>query len=107
MKGKRESIDKTKVLFRKWKDTGDVTAMFPEVPSNLHGSECMAYEHFGQHGAAFPENVISHTSPATSEEYAELKVELERLGYVLEVRQRLTASMRERRQAVARKEREG
>jgi hypothetical protein len=37
----------TPVVFRKWKDSGTVIALFPELPSDIHGSYCVAYEHVG------------------------------------------------------------
>jgi hypothetical protein len=32
-----------KVVFRKWKDTGDVIALFPELPSDILGWFCDSY----------------------------------------------------------------
>ena len=83
---------KDKVIFRKWKDTGDVIAIFPEIPGNFIG-HCMSYERVGQHGVCCPPYVIESTKPCTPDEYHSLMVELESIGYRLEVRQRYTQQM--------------
>ena len=65
-----------RVIFRKWKDTGDVIAFFPDQKDREYiGS----YEHIGQHGnATYPHR---GTVPATPDEYADLLAELKRIGY--------------------------
>ena len=40
------------VVFRRWKDGGNIIALFPELPADLYGNHCDAYEHVGQHGGA-------------------------------------------------------
>jgi hypothetical protein len=75
---------KTKVIFRKWKGTGDVIALFPEVPGTVNPAHCLSYERHGQHGAAHLAGVIANTRPASPEESADLARELERIGYELE-----------------------
>ena len=91
---------KTKVVFRKWrKREGEgIIALFPEIPADLSGYLCQSYQHVGQHGAASYDKLVSvqnaPTVPATPEEYADLKEELESIGYVLEVRRRCTPAMR-------------
>jgi hypothetical protein len=66
-----------RVIFRKWKDTGDVIAFFPYQPEN--NGLIMAYEHVGQHGSAvYPH---SGTVPATVDEYRPLLSELVAIGY--------------------------
>lgn len=92
---------KTKVIFRKWKNTGDVIALFPEIPADPEGRLCLAYEHVGQHGGAHPLVVREGTEPATAVEYDALKRELEDIGYVLTTRQRMSGVMRRRRQKEA------
>ncbi len=66
-----------RVVFRKWKGSGDVIAFFldcPETPGH-----CMSYEHVGQHGAAaYPH---PQTEAATPEEYTPLLRELRSIGY--------------------------
>lgn len=76
----------TKVVFRKFKE-GDVIALFPEIPAKLDGGWlCWSYMHIGQHGAANPGAwLINETTPATPAEYADLKAELEDIGYRLQV----------------------
>lgn len=74
------------VVFRKWKRSGDIIALFPHeewiVPNKIL---VMSYEHIGQHGGADYSLVIKQTVPATEKEYAELKNELENIGYKLKV----------------------
>jgi hypothetical protein len=77
---------KTKVIFRKWKDTNTVLALFPEELER--NGFVSSYEHVGQHGAADYVGCISITKPATPEEFAGLKQELESIGYDLDVRKR-------------------
>lgn len=83
---------KDKVIFRKWKDTGDVIAIFPECPGNFIG-HCMSYERVGQHGVCNAPHVINNSTLCTPEEYASLKEELESIGYDLEVRKRYIQTM--------------
>lgn len=66
----------TRVVFRKWKDTGNILALFPDLPSDPAGMCCMSYEHAG-HGGATYSHCIEKTVAATEEEYASLKKELE------------------------------
>ena len=89
---------KTKTIFRKY-HTGEIIALFPEIPSDVHGHYCESYQQIGQHGAASCEQ--PSTSPATPEEYADLKSELERIGYEVTVCQRITRSMHDKRRAEA------
>lgn len=90
--------EKTVVIFRKWKDNGDIIALFPEVSSGKRNL-CLCYEFNGQHGEADPDAVVEQTVPATPEEYAELKAYLEQDrpegGYVFIVRHRVSNRMRE------------
>ena len=86
----------TKVIFRRWR-SGDkaVIALFPEQPAELFRPYCNSYEHLGQHGSADANFVVSKTRLAKKEEYAELKRELERIGYKLKICKKLTPAMRE------------
>jgi hypothetical protein len=82
----------TIVIFRKWQTRADghgVIALFPKLPGGTSGM-CDSFEHTGQHGAADLAGVIRRTRPATPDEYADLKRELESApySYVLTVRQR-------------------
>lgn len=90
---------KTKVIFRKWKESGDIIAFFPEEPGNWNATTCNSYEHYGQHGSASLDivNDRKFTVPATPDEYADLKAELERIGYDLDIRQRYTYAMQQAR----------
>ena len=87
----------TSVVFRKWKDTGTIIALFPELPSDIHGWFCDAYEYVGQHGGADYYGVIQHTLPASRHEAAALARELRRIGYRLKVLQRASHRQHERR----------
>jgi hypothetical protein len=76
--------DPTLVVFRKWRDHyGGIIALFPE---DVDGGFCSSYEHVGQHGDASYSGVIRQTTPATPEEYADLKRELESAPYNYDLR---------------------
>lgn len=77
--------DPTLTIFRKYPD-GDIVALFPEV-EGAPGT-CNCYVHVGQHGSAHYHHVIQKTKRATPEEYADLKTELESIGYTLKIRQK-------------------
>lgn len=63
----------------------DVFAYFPEENHDIAGKYKTAYSHIGQHSACHPE-YARESRPATPEEYADLKAELEnQVGYNLEV----------------------
>ena len=69
-------VDPVKVIFRKWpkKDGGDVIAIMPELVEG--NNRYTSYQHIGQHGAC-DRSIMWRTKPATPEEYADLKRELE------------------------------
>jgi len=71
------------VVFRRWRDSGDLIALFPELPADLYGDYCDAYEHVGQHGGADYHSVVKHTKPCSAEASANLAAELRTIGYVL------------------------
>lgn len=73
----------TPVIFRVEKD-GTILAVFP-YNSYRKGYSVTYYSHIGQHGEAMHDYLIGDTKPATPEQYAELKAELEGLGYNLKV----------------------
>lgn len=79
--------NETLVIFRKWVG-GEIIALFPENDEGF--GECTSYEHIGQHAGAHYAGVVASTKPATPEEYADLKRELESYpyGYKLKVRRR-------------------
>lgn len=64
----------TRVLFRK--DKHGVFALFPDLPWSDEG-DITCYAHIGQHGAADYAYSIRSSRPASPEEYAPLKRELE------------------------------
>lgn len=75
----------TKVVFRKFKDNDEIIALFPETAYSRNYT-VLSYMHIGQHGEADYTHVINQTSPATEEEYVDLKDELEnQVGYNLKV----------------------
>ncbi len=77
--------NKTKVIFRFWKISNEVIAIFPEEPGNTNPMTCSSYEHIGQHGACNPYGIIQESRLATPEEYKDLKEELESIGYDLTI----------------------
>jgi hypothetical protein len=80
-------------------------ALFPEIPADIHGHHCQSYQHVGQHGGADFSLCIGKTNPASPGEYADLKEELESIGYRLEVVHRITPAMAEARLEAIKKER--
>ncbi len=80
-----EDIDeeKTKIIFRKDKEDGDIIAVFPDDRQNDNMIGC--YVHLGQHTTMSLDYYSKETIPATPEEYADLKKELESIGYNIEV----------------------
>ena len=73
----------TLVVFRRWKDNGDIIALFPELPSDIYGFYCDSYEHVGQHGGADYYGVIQATKPVAKKDAKSLARELTRIGYRL------------------------
>jgi len=90
------------VVFRRWKDSGTVIALFPESPADYQGWYCDAYEHVGQHGGADFHGVIQQTVPARPDECADLAEELTRIGYNLRPIPRASWRHHERRRQMAR-----
>jgi hypothetical protein len=80
----------TLTVFRKFSD-GEIIALFPCVPHDRSGLSCVSYMHVGQHGAASTD-VVRITKPASQSEYTPLARELERIGYRLQIRQRIPAN---------------
>jgi len=72
------------VIFRRYKNEEDIIALFPDEEADPHGN-CMSYMHVGQHGAADLKVVDGDTDPASEPEYRALKLELERIGYILTI----------------------
>ena len=78
----KKDVEKTQVTFRKGKGS-DVFAVFPnEISDPEENVAC--YAHIGQHSGCDPK-YYKHLRKATPKEYADLKTELESLGYNLTV----------------------
>lgn len=90
------------VVFRKWKNTGTLIALFPELPADIYGRYCDAYEHVGQHGGADYHGVIQQTMPVELFECKDLIRELENFGYVLRPITRVSQQHHEKRRQTAR-----
>jgi hypothetical protein len=98
--------EKTLVVFRQWRDTGGVIALFPELPSDLYGYFCDSYERVGQHGGADYSGVVFATKPAMPKEYRALRRELTRIGYKLRCIRRASRTIHDNRMKEARRFRE-
>lgn len=84
----------TPVIYRKWRDTGDVIALFPTHPGTYEPSTCSSYMQLGQHAAADLRGVIRVTRPATRREARDIHRELRRVGYTdLRVMHRVSRKM--------------
>ena len=95
--------ERTLVIFRRWRDSGDIIALFPEIPSDAHGWFCEAFEHVGQHGGADYHGVIAATRPVALDEAAPLATELTRIGYRLQPIQRASRRVHDLRRETARR----
>jgi hypothetical protein len=91
----------TPVVFRRWKGTDSIIALFPTLPADINGWYCDAYEHVGQHGGADYHGVIGVTVPVSRKESADLARELRRIGYRLKLVKRASRSHHERRRQTA------
>jgi hypothetical protein len=92
----------TLVIFRRWRDTGDIIALFPELPSDYEGRFCDSYEHVGQHGGADYHGVVQATRAVSLDEVGDLITELTRIGYRLKPIKRASQRVHESRRATAR-----
>lgn len=88
------------VVFRKDR-TGDIFALFPTECEDYTGRYCGCYQHVGQHCSADYFGCIQDSRPATPAEYADLKTELERIGYTLRVIRRASPAHHEARRQEA------
>ena len=68
----------TIVIFRKVR-TGheDCFALFPELPADIDGMCCTAYQHFGQHCSADYQGCIANSDPASAADFTDLFEELD------------------------------
>lgn len=74
---------KTKVIFMKHRESGEVYAVFPDQKDHKGMLGC--YAHIGQHGSC-SQGYIDESDHATPIEFLPLKKELEELvGYDLQV----------------------
>lgn len=72
----------TIVVFRRWREGGEVVALFPFQPEA--GGRCQSFMHVGQHAAADYARTLAATEPASAVESAdvrELAAELIRAPY--------------------------
>lgn len=88
------------VVFRRWRN-GGVIALFPDLPADLYGDYCDAYEHVGQHGGADYHGVIQATKPCSVDDAADLVAELRTIGYALRPIQRASRVHHEARRRTA------
>lgn len=91
------------VIFRRWNDTGDIVAIFPELPADDQGRFCLAHDELGQQIAADYEQVMQDTTPGSPEECGRFAHELTLLGYDLRPISQASDQHHERRRAAARK----
>lgn len=80
--------NKTIVIFRKFKGSNDIIALFPAEPYNDYSNSCESYMHVGQHSAADYSHCLDITKPASPVEYRALHKELRGIGYNLSIRQK-------------------
>lgn len=73
------TVSETRVMFGWW-DESEVIAIFPDLKANMDGDP-LCFQHIGQHGACDPDFVKGNARPATPEEYADMKRELEAPPY--------------------------
>ena len=85
------------VIFRKFRDGGDVIALFPGDVGDSSPYTCNSYMHVGQDGSADPWLIVQATTPATPDEYGPLLAELRRIGYEPRIIERVRYSHLERR----------
>ena len=74
----------TPVIFRKFRDNGEIIAIFPTLPGTNCPNTCMSYMHVGQHGS-MDVSIASIAILVKPSEYIHLKRELQGLGYKLRV----------------------
>ena len=86
---------KVKTIIRRWGDSKELIALFPEIPAGPTGRTCESYTSRGQFGAADYDHVIAHSERMWwigPEEQAFLE-ELARHGRQVELRFRQTDAM--------------
>lgn len=88
----------TKVIFRKW-NNGQIIALFPGEAADACEDHCSSFDKQCGHSAACCDSIILLSRPPSSDEYAELREALVRLGYSLKIARRTSASDRLARRA--------
>jgi hypothetical protein len=78
-----ENVEQVSVVFRKFKQGGDIIALFPFY--NEVDYTVMSYMRVGQHGQADYAHCVSNSVLATPEEYAPLLKELTGIGYSVKI----------------------
>ena len=75
----------TKVIFRKFKDTKSIIAVFPNLDYPKYATKCniMSYMFIGQHSECNYDAVMRMTTRATPKEYEILHHILEYIGYTV------------------------
>lgn len=63
---------------------GELTAIFPEIPSDVYGQYCTCYAHIGQHGGSSDNYWLNAQEPVDESEVSALAAELTNIGYALE-----------------------
>ena len=96
-------MQRTKTIIRRWPDTREFIALFPEIPVDTVGRACASYTSVGQHGGADYERVLEKTEPLRWIALAEQAFldELARVGYDVELCFRQTHGMAKARRLAA------
>lgn len=99
-----ELTEPVPVIFRAFRThPRHVVAILPTLHGDQHRYTCQSYEHVGQHGACDPQELVRMTRPAQPAEYAFLLAEMKGLGYILDVKSRITNAMQEKKYDTIRK----
>jgi len=89
----------TKVIFRRFKGSGEIIALFPELAGTTAWyKDCLSYMSIGQHGAA-DTDIVHRTIAVSKKDWEPLAKELSQLSYRLEVIKRFQASHMAKRKA--------
>jgi len=85
----KTDIEETRVVFRRWRDTGDIIALFPDIEEG--GGRISSYMRVGQHGPA-ARGIVTRTCPVDLQDadVQSLLRELRSVGYNPRVVRRLT-----------------
>lgn len=75
---------KTNIVFRRWNDSKEVIAIFPDSPWGLF-NDLTSYMHIGQHGGCSREALEETTQCYNEPDVIALQKELESIGYNLNI----------------------